>query len=61
VETTEQALRAGEVSAGEATEQDAEASWVQEVAGGTEEPKEIEPNPLHDQSRGIFHASFRKA
>jgi len=61
VETTEQALRAVEVSAGKATEQDVEASWVQEVAGGTAEPKEIEPTPPHDQSRGIFHAPFQKA
>ncbi len=56
----EQTLRAGEVSAGEATEQDAEAIWIWEVAVGTAEPKEIEPDPLHDQSRGIFHAPFQE-
>jgi hypothetical protein len=53
-------MRAGEASTGEAAEQDAEVIRVEVVAVGTAEPREIEPDPLHDQSRGIFHASFQE-
>jgi hypothetical protein len=49
------AFRAGEVSAGEATEDDVEAIRGREVAAGAARPKGVKLDHPCCQCRGIFH------